>query len=94
MNEFIWSIEDLQDTWDDHIESINIVIDKKAQELGITEDKYHEMEFDLFDIQDMYKTETGLCFFCKQGKECKKHGLIKKKVIQGDENFKRYNLDQ
>ena len=45
----MYSIDDTQDLWDEHLQKINIMITNKALEFGIEKDLM-DKQFKLFDI--------------------------------------------
>ena len=49
----------------------------------MTEEQYNRMQFDPFDITDMYDTGV-VCFKCKKNLECSKHPLEKRKLMQSN----------
>jgi len=68
------AIGDMGEEWHHAKEKIDEKIVKKAEEEGVTKTTF--FEFQEFDLTYMYAAEGGkLCWTCKKGLKCSKHGL-------------------
>ena len=88
-------IEDVNDKWDKEIEQINEHIKEAAIRNKLVKEK-KKYQFKEFNITDTYfdKSKNVVCFKCSKGLKCQTHQILKKNVIEGDENFKPKNLEK